>query len=42
MPPTIESIRAGWDEVLEAAVGYALGREFHLAADVPASTTRSR
>jgi len=28
--PTIDGIRAGRDEVLEAAVSYALGREFRL------------
>lgn len=28
--PTIEGIRAGRDEVLEAAVSHALGREFRL------------
>jgi hypothetical protein len=28
--PTVEGIRAGRDEVLEAGVGYALGREFRL------------
>jgi hypothetical protein len=29
--PTIESIRAGWDEVLETAVGHALGRTFQIS-----------
>jgi C-terminal processing protease CtpA/Prc len=33
--PTIEGVRAGRDEVLEAAVSYLLGREFRLA--VPAA-----
>ncbi|MGD8321512.1 MAG: S41 family peptidase [Gemmatimonadota bacterium] len=36
--PTVEGIRAGRDEVLEAGVSYALGREFHLPADSTASS----
>lgn len=36
--PTVEGIRAGRDEVLEAGVGYALGREFRLPTGPTASS----
>jgi len=40
--PTVEGIRAGRDEVLEAGVSYALGREFRLpAGPTPSSGERS-
>ena len=36
--PTVEGIRAGRDEVLEAGVSYALGREFRLTTGSMAPT----
>jgi len=39
--PTIEGIRAGRDEVLDAAVSHALGRDFsHVAWDAPENSAR--
>jgi C-terminal processing protease CtpA/Prc len=40
--PTVEGIRAGRDEVLEAGVSYVLGREFHLPHDSTASSGAGR
>jgi hypothetical protein len=40
--PTIEGIRAGRDEVLEAGVSHALGRDFRLSVNRPRSTSQPR